>query len=310
MKVLVGLERGTSMYELPRFVAVVVSGGLTFATLTVLSRVITPANQLTAAWCHVGAAAVTFVATLFTTAPYGRFADTTKMSVGLNVQLGWFLQEVPTLFALALNSGRNFGDGSPSLSAVKEIVSAHPSTLLFAVHYVHRSLVYPLYNAPSGKQASLMPLHVCILANLYCSFNGHLQTSMEGSSTGNSNTIIQILGAAMFLFGMLGNIWHDRHIIALKREHRGYVIPHGGLYRFVCSPNYLCELVEWTGFALCSFGTTNMVLCGPTMGACSFVLYTASNLVTRALSNHKWYNSKFGDDYRKLNRKAIIPFLL
>jgi hypothetical protein len=40
----------------------------------------------------------------------------------------------------------------------------------------------------------------------------------------------------------------------------------------------------------------------------SFAVFTAANLIPRAVSNHRWYLQTFSD-YPK-DRKAVIPFLL
>jgi 3-oxo-5-alpha-steroid 4-dehydrogenase 1 len=43
--------------------------------------------------------------------------------------------------------------------------------------------------------------------------------------------------------------------------------------------------------------------------ALSFAVWTAVNLIPRALDHHKWYKSYFKEEYPK-QRKAVIPFLL
>lgn len=40
------------------------------------------------------------------------------------------------------------------------------------------------------------------------------------------------------------------------------------------------------------------------------LLISSFNLVPRAFQTHKWYLEKFGDEYKKLNRKVIVPFIL
>ena len=78
----------------------------------------------------------------------------------------------------------------------------------------------------------------------------------------------------------------------------GYKIPRGGLYRWVSCPNYLGELLEWTGFALASW-------CLPGL---AFAVYTAANLVPRAVAHHRWYRERFPD--YPAGRRALIPGLL
>jgi 3-oxo-5-alpha-steroid 4-dehydrogenase 1 len=66
----------------------------------------------------------------------------------------------------------------------------------------------------------------------------------------------------------------------------------------VSSPNYLGELLTWTGFAIASWSPAGL----------SFVVMTAANLVPRALSNHRWYQREFAD--YPPERKAILPWVL
>jgi len=37
---------------------------------------------------------------------------------------------------------------------------------------------------------------------------------------------------------------------------------------------------------------------------------TCFNLVPRSFQNHAWYLRKFGDEYKKLRRKVLVPFVL
>jgi 3-oxo-5-alpha-steroid 4-dehydrogenase 1 len=57
-------------------------------------------------------------------------------------------------------------------------------------------------------------------------------------------------------------------------------------------------MIEWIGWALATFSWAGLV----------FVLWTAANLVPRALKHHAWYRATFADYPRE--RKAIIPFIL
>lgn len=40
----------------------------------------------------------------------------------------------------------------------------------------------------------------------------------------------------------------------------------------------------------------------------AFLVFTAANLIPRAIAHHAWYQSAFVDSY-PVERKAIIPFL-
>ena len=63
-------------------------------------------------------------------------------------------------------------------------------------------------------------------------------------------------------------------------------------------PNYLGEILEWSGFALAAFSW-------PALG---FALYTAANLGPRALAHQRWYRERFPD--YPADRRALVPGLL
>ncbi|GKT24264.1 3-oxo-5-alpha-steroid 4-dehydrogenase/very-long-chain enoyl-CoA reductase like protein [Aduncisulcus paluster] len=84
----------------------------------------------------------------------------------------------------------------------------------------------------------------------------------------------------------------------IKPGETAYKIPYGGLFRFVTSPNYLGEFIEWVGWAILTWSFSGAI----------FAFWTFANLLPRAFSHHKWYLDRF-PDYPK-DRKRMIPFLL
>jgi steroid 5-alpha-reductase/3-oxo-5-alpha-steroid 4-dehydrogenase 1 len=100
----------------------------------------------------------------------------------------------------------------------------------------------------------------------------------------------------LFLAGFATNQhadWILRHL--RKPGETGYKFPRGGLYRWIASPNYLGEIIEWFAFALCTFSFPALV----------FAFWTVANLLPRARSHHHWYQKTFAD-YPPA-RKAILP---
>ena len=65
----------------------------------------------------------------------------------------------------------------------------------------------------------------------------------------------------------------------------------------MASPNYLGEIIEWSGFALMSWSPA----------ALAFAFYTVANLAPRAAAHRRWYRETF-PDYPS-HRKALIPYL-
>lgn len=110
-----------------------------------------------------------------------------------------------------------------------------------------------------------------------------------------------IAGAVVTLCGF-GIAYHaDSTLVQLKKSTGSYHIPHGGLFQFVSCPHFFGEILEWTGFCIASNGS---------LATLSFVIWTACNLIPRALAQHQWYHSKFPEEYKQLRRKAVIPLLL
>ena len=95
-----------------------------------------------AVWMLMGGAAAAFVALQFLSAPYGRHArEGWGPTVGQ--RWGWFWMEIPTL-AVFLPV---FAMGEAAHRIVPRVLVG-----LWLVHYVHRTLVYPLRIRASGKR--------------------------------------------------------------------------------------------------------------------------------------------------------------
>ena len=79
----------------------------------------------------------------------------------------------------------------------------------------------------------------------------------------------------------------------------GYKIPQGGLFKYISSPHYFGEIIEWIGFAIMSWSIPGIV----------YAIWVVLPLFAQSLSAHKWYLKKFGNEYPQ-QRKAIIPGII
>ncbi|CEG42382.1 3-oxo-5-alpha-steroid 4 [Plasmopara halstedii] len=77
-------------------------------------------------------------------------------------------------------------------------------------------------------------------------------------------------------------------------------IPKGFLFALVSCPNYTFEVLGWVGFSLFTQVAASYV----------FTLVGFVQMADWALKKHRGYLKAYGDEYKKLRRKAIIPFLL
>jgi len=228
---------------------------------------------------------------LTVTAPYGRYA-TKDWGPSVNNRLAWIIMELPALgvFAYFILSG----------DRVQQTVI----WIFFAfwlVHYVNRVFVYPLRTRTRKKR---MPLLIMLFAIFFNTVNGFINGYWFGYLSPSYPLAWLrdprfILGVVLFIAGAYINHDSDRRLLYLRAGGKtGYYIPYGGFFRYVSCPNFMGEIIEWGGFAL-------MTWCLP---ALSFFIWTAVNLIHRALDHHRWYRKKF-ISYPS-ERKAIIPGIL
>jgi len=108
-----------------------------------------------------------------------------------------------------------------------------------------------------------------------------------------------LLGILFFFTGMAINIHSDAILRQFRRHSPKYQIPKGGLFEYVSAPHYFGEILEWAGFVVaCNFSTPSL----------AFLVFTASNLIPRAVAHHAWYQTAFAETY-PIKRKAILPFV-
>lgn len=241
-------------------------------------------------WALVALGAITFVALLFVVAPYGRHV---RRGFGphVNGTVGWVLMEsTAALVPLA-----TFVLGGTRPGPVPWVFLG-----LWEVHYLHRAFVYPFRRRTAGE----MPALVVAMGMVFNLMNGWANAawiSRLGPALGPGwlGGPRFLGGLALFVVGLAVNHHSDQVLLELRaRGERGYAVPGRGLHRLVASPNYLGELVEWTGFAVLTWSPAAAV----------FVLWTAANLVPRAVANLRWYRRTFPDYPRQ--RRALIPYVL
>ncbi len=241
------------------------------------------------AWTILALALVPFQ--LKTTAPYGRHARTDWGPVIPN-QLGWFLMELVSLVVFV---------GLFLLGPADKTAPMWVFFALWAAHYINRSLIFPWRTKTRGKT---MPIAIAGSAVLFNIVNAGL----NGGYLGWSGVIYPpawlsdprfIFGLVIFATGAAINIWADQKLIGLRADgSKGYTIPRGGLFNVISCPNHFGEVVQWSGFALMCWN----------LPALSFAVWTACNLIPRAVSHHAWYRRTFAD--YPTDRRAVIPGVL
>lgn len=240
------------------------------------------------AWCGLGI--VVFLLLFRITAPYGRHTELRSWTI--SNRIGWVLMELPSpiLFTIFFMNGTQH-----------KTAFAWLFLTLWLSHYTYRSLVFPLRQKTATKR---IPLFIvgsavafnCINGTINGHYLGHFAPLYPEQWLFDSRFV---MGFLLFFAGFLLNFTADNVLLRLRKPgDTGYRIPYGPLFRYVSCPNYLGEIIEWGGFALLTWSPA----------ALSFFIWTAANLIPRAIAHHNWYRSKF-PQYPEA-RRAIIPFVL
>lgn len=248
-----------------------------------------PPDYTLAVWIWMALALPTFLLLFLIRAPYGRHARP-GWGPTLPDRWGWLLMEAPaSLLVLAwFLLGGDLGSGVAWLFMG-----------LWQLHYLHRSFIYPFRKRADGRR---MPWAIVLMALVFNGVNSALIgwevfvfRSYELSWLADPRFLA---GSLLFLVGF-GICKHSDAVLhSLRRPgETGYQVPHRGLHRWVASPNYLGELIEWIGFALMTWSLAGL----------AFVVWTAANLVPRAHTHLRWYRERFPD--YPAERRALLPYL-
>ncbi len=236
------------------------------------------------------AAAGVFAALFFVRVPYGRHFRK-GWGPTLSNRASWLIMESPSAIVMAVL----FITGS----APKNL----PLILFFLMweaHYIHRAFIYPFTITNSHKQ---WPITILAMGFLFNWGNSYLNGRYLFSTSGGYPTswVLEprfLVGFGLFVAGFIINRWSDRILQNLRRPgETGYKVPSGGLYQWISCPNYLGEIIEWTGWALATWSLPGL----------AFAIWTFANLAPRARANHAWYHENFPEYPRE--RKALIPGL-
>ena len=245
-------------------------------------------HYLFLAW--IGLAAATFAALFFIEAPYGRFS---RKGFGplLDRRIGWIVMELPAVLAM------------PLLFALSEQRAGFPAIVflvLWEVHYLYRTFIFPFRMRGELRRMALTPVLLAVVFNVGNGYlNGRYLFGLGDPYPTNWLTDPRfIVGVLLFAGGFAIHI-HADHLLRNLRApgETGYKIPRGGLFNHVSGANYLGEIVEWGGFALATWSP----------GGLAFFVWTIANLAPRARSHHRWYKRRFAD--YPPTRRALIPFV-
>ena len=226
-------------------------------------------------------AIVVYIALFHFKAGYG-YLSSSNWGPKINNRLAWVLMEAPA-FCFLLFYAIRFG--------------------LFLIHYFQRAFIFPLLMRGKGT----MPVAIMAMGMVFNTLNSYFigawlyRFAPAGMYTSDWFTSIQfIVGTLIFLTGMLINMDSDSVIRHLRKpgDTRHY-IPKKHLYKYVTSANYFGEVTEWVGYAILTWSPAGLL----------FAIWTFANLAPRAKALTEKYEEEFGDEYKELHKKHLIPFI-
>jgi len=231
-----------------------------------------------------------FIALWFIKAPYGRHYRK-GWGLATSARLGWMVMESPAVLVMAYLF---------TISHRTADVVAIVFFLIWMSHYTQRTFIYPLLMR-GGKKG--FPVLLILFALAFNSINAYLNGRyLFHFSTPYSIEWLAsprfICGFVLFAAGLSINVHSDSILRNLRKmDGNGYSIPQRGFFRYVSSPNYFGEMLEWIGWAVLTWSITGL----------AFALFTIANLLPRAFSNHRWYKKEFSR-YPE-DRKILVPFI-
>ncbi|RDB14583.1 Uncharacterized protein C9.08c [Hypsizygus marmoreus] len=294
-------------------------------------------------------------------APFGRFTPSGDSLFLVDGIKSWMAMELvsPILFIYTFVKSplSYFTPDLPLLLSPQGLLFG-----LYLIHYLNRAIFSPLRTPSRSKSHIIVPL----AAVFFNAINGSLMGAYLSSPYARIFLPLDFtlappsfyIGLILWGLGFAGNILHDEILLDIRRKAKSkgkgkassepgervqehYAIPQGWLYSYVSYPNYLCEWIEWFGFALAAapfpldISTLSWEFLSPAAVASVFswpsLMSLLSNpaylfapnlappyifllsevllMLPRAIRGHQWYRQKFGEQYPK-DRKAVVPFLL
>jgi len=245
-------------------------------------------------------AVVVFLSLFFTEAGYGYLSSSKKWGPAISNRVAWVIMEAPAFLLMLFYtlryafSGLNFGNDDLVLYILAGF---------YLLHYFQRSFIFPCLM----KGKSKMPVAIMSMGMVFNALNSYLigmwlftDLSAGRYPGGWLASPLFIAGAIIFFVGMGINL-HSDHVIRHLRApgDTKHYIPRKGFYKYVTSANYFGEFVEWCGYALLTWSPAGAL----------FAVWTFANLAPRSKSLTAKYEAEFGDEYRSLHKKNIIPFV-
>jgi len=226
-------------------------------------------------------------------AGYSKFADV-GAAFKVHSRLGMVLLYSPALVvSLAyLKDSPTSGNGRERLTA-----------FLLSIHFGKRVLESMLLHRYSGTMNGDFLLPISTSYALTAALVAHQQRQVASYAGNSASQWMLLAGIGLNAMGQLGNFYHHWLLAAMRPNNGGtegsskYVIPSGGMFKYVNTPHYFFELVAWLGIAFVTQHLNSFFVVGDML----------SYLSGRSIATTRWYNAKF-ENY-PAERKNLIPFI-
>jgi 3-oxo-5-alpha-steroid 4-dehydrogenase 1 len=236
-----------------------------------------------------GMAVLVFILLFFISAPYGKFLRKGWGPV-IKSKWAWLIMEFP----------------SPALVTFFFIVSGKknlPQIIFITcwlLHYLHRTFIYPFRQSGKNKSYPFLLVFMALVFNFLNGFvNGYGVFHLHEYTSSWLFSWQFITGMILFIAGYFINKTADEKLRSLRNQSpMDYVIPREWLFRYISSPHYFGEMIEWAGWAIMTWSLPGL----------AFFIFTFANLFPRAITSHRWYKAHFPDYPKK--RKAVLPFII
>lgn len=236
-----------------------------------------------------GLSVLVFILLFFISAPYGKFLRKGWGPV-IKTKWAWLVMEFPSPALITLLFA--FTD-SKNLPQVIFLVC-------WLSHYIHRTFIYPFRQSGKEKPYPFLLVSMALVFNILNGFvNGYGVFFRHEYAVSWLLSWQFITGIILFLAGYFINKTADEKLRNFRNQSPAdYVIPHDWLFKYISSPHYFGEMIEWGGWAVMTWSLPGL----------AFFVFTFANLFPRAIASHRWYKSHF-PEYPK-DRKAVFPFIV
>ena len=206
----------------------------------------------------------------YKTAPYGKYG-TSGFGPVIQARPGWVIMEFPAFAVILLMFYLARGWENPVMVVF---------ICIWEFHYIYRTFIYPFrLSKGSRPMAALIPLFGALFNSINGYINGYeVFLSEEAAVKYTVDWLLTpnfLIGVGLFIAGWVINHHSDAVLRSLRKPgETGYKIPNRGLHKWVASPNYFGEFMEWLGWA---------VLTGSWAGL-AFAVFTFATSTPKAFS--------------------------